>query len=115
MAVKIRLTRLGKTHAPVYRIIAIDSRKKRDGEALENLGTYNPLTKKLVQYHSDRIEHWLSKGAILSDSVARLRKIAKKNQPAVVAQEVAPVVVEAEAKPAKKAAAKKTTKKASAE
>ena len=112
MAVKIRLTRLGKTHAPVYRIIAIDSRKKRDGEALENLGTYNPLTKKLVQYHSDRIEHWLSKGAILSDSVARLRKIAKKNQ-AVVAPEVA--VVEVEAKPAKKTAAKKTTKKASAE
>ena len=114
MAVKIRLTRLGKTHAPVYRIIAIDSRKKRDGEALENLGTYNPLTKKLVQYHSDRIEHWLSKGAILSDSVARLRKIAKKNQ-AVVAPEVAPVAVEVEAKPAKKTAAKKTTKKASAE
>lgn len=112
MAVKIRLTRLGKTHAPVYRIIAIDSRKKRDGEALENLGTYNPLTKKLVQYHSDRVEYWISKGAVLADSVARLRKIAKKNQ-SVVAQEVAPV--EVEKKPAKKPAAKKTTKKASAE
>ncbi len=112
MAVKIRFTRLGKTHAPVYRIIAIDSRKKRDGEALENLGTYNPLTKKLVQYHSDRIEYWLSKGAILTDSVARLRKMYKKNQP-VVAVEVA--AVEVEAKPAKKTAVKKTTKKASAE
>lgn len=112
MAVKIRFTRLGKTHAPVYRIIAIDSRKKRDGEALENLGTYNPLTKKLVQYHSDRVEYWISKGAVLSDSVARLRKIAKKNQSAV-AQEAAPV--EVEAKSAKKTAAKKTTKKASAE
>ena len=112
MAVKIRFTRLGKTHAPVYRIIAIDSRKKRDGEALEHLGTYNPLTKKLVQYHSDRIEYWLSKGAILTDSVARLRKMYKKNQPVVAVEAAA---VEVEAKPAKKTAVKKTTKKASAE
>jgi small subunit ribosomal protein S16 len=114
MAVKIRLTRLGKTHAPVYRIIAIDSRKQRDGKALENLGTYNPLTKKFVQYHSDRVEYWLSKGAILSDSVARLRKIAKKNQP-VVAQEATAETEKPAAKKTASSSKAKTTKKVAAE
>ena len=55
MAVKIRLARIGRTHAPVYRIVAIDSRKKRDGKFLENLGTYNPMTKELMQYHEDEL------------------------------------------------------------
>ena len=44
MAVKIRLSQIGKKNAPFYRIVAIDSRKKRDGKFLEDLGTYNPLT-----------------------------------------------------------------------
>lgn len=105
MAVKIRLTRLGKIHAPVYRIVAIDSRKSRDGEALENLGTYNPLTKQLIQFHADRIAYWVSKGAIVTDSVARLVKFAKKNTPAAASD------VAVESVP-KKAAVKKTTKKA---
>jgi len=78
MAVKIRFTRVGKKHAPIYRIVAIDSRKKRDGEYLENLGTYNPLTKEIVQWHSDRIAHWESKGAIVTDAVKRLQKIKNK-------------------------------------
>lgn len=105
MAVKIRLTRLGKIHAPVYRIVAIDSRKSRDGEALENLGTYNPLTKQLIQFHADRIAYWVSKGAIVTDSVARLMKFAKKSNPSVSQEAVA-------AAPKKAAAKKTTTKKA---
>ena len=42
MAVKIRFARVGKKHAPIYKIVAIDSRRKRDGMFLEDLGTYNP-------------------------------------------------------------------------
>ena len=72
--VKIRLSRLGRTHAPMYRIVAIDSRKKRDGEALEILGTYNPFTKELVQYHAERIEHWVSMGAVVTDAVRKLQR-----------------------------------------
>ena len=83
MAVKIRFTRVGKKHAPVYRIVAIDSRKKRDGQYLENLGTYNPLTKEIVQWHADRIAHWESKGAIVTDAVKRLQKIKSKQAPAL--------------------------------
>ena len=80
--VKIRLTRMGRTHAPVYRIIAIDSRKKRDGEALEILGTYNPFTKELVQFHEERINAWIAKGAVVSDAVEKLRRKYKKSAPA---------------------------------
>lgn len=101
MAVKIRFTRIGKKHAPVYRIVAVDSRKKRDGEYLENLGTYNPLTKTIVQWHEERIQHWISVGAIVTDSVKRLQKIKNKQvaSAVVVDNAVAP-----KAKVAKKAA-----------
>jgi small subunit ribosomal protein S16 len=78
MAVKIRLSRIGKTHAPIYRIVAIDSRKKRDGEALDILGTYNPVTGELVQFHHERINEWISKGAIVTDSVKKLQRLHKK-------------------------------------
>lgn len=80
MAVKIRLSRVGKIHSPVYRIVAIDSRKKRDGEALEILGTYNPLSGEIVQYHADRINDWVSKGAIMLDSVKKLERKYKALQ-----------------------------------
>lgn len=78
MAVKIRLARIGKTHAPIYRIVAIDSRKKRDGEALEILGTYNPMSGEIVQFHADRVNAWVSKGAIVTDSVKKIQKLHKK-------------------------------------
>lgn len=74
MAVSIRLARIGKKKAPFYRIVAIDKRKSRDGEYLENLGTYNPLTGELVQFHVERIQDWLNKGAIASDTVVKLQK-----------------------------------------
>ncbi len=74
MAVKIRLSRLGKKNAPQYRIVAVDERKKRDGAFLEDLGTYNPTAHKFVQFHEERINDWVKKGAILTDSVKRLHK-----------------------------------------
>ncbi len=73
MAVKIRMTRMGRRHRPFFRINAIDSREPRDGKILEKLGHYDPLEKnaeKQVVLKIDRIEHWLSKGAIPSDSVS---------------------------------------------
>jgi small subunit ribosomal protein S16 len=114
MAVKIRFTRIGKKHAPVYRIVAVDSRKKRDGEYLENLGTYNPLTKTIVQWHEDRIQHWVSVGAILTDSVKRLQKIKNKQTASTVVVEAAApkAKVVKKAAPAKDKAVKATTAKA---
>ena len=80
MSVKIRLSRVGTKHVPYYRIIAVDSRAKRDGAYLDNLGTYDAVHSKLVQFHADRIEQWVAKGAILSDTVKRLYRMHKRSK-----------------------------------
>lgn len=72
MAVKIRLSRIGKKGAPFYRIVAIDSRKKRDGEFLDNLGTYDALNPKLVRFNEERLKYWLSVGAQPSLTVQKI-------------------------------------------
>lgn len=74
MAVKLRLARIGKKHAPFYRVVAIDSHAARDGAALEILGTYNPLKDEFVQFHQDRINYWIGCGAEQSDAVVKLQK-----------------------------------------
>lgn len=77
--VTIRFARHGSKRAPFYRIVAADSRDKRDGRFLEILGHYNPVdaAKKLV-LKGDRIEYWISKGAQPSESVGRLLKRARR-------------------------------------
>lgn len=73
MAVAIRLTRVGATKRPAYRVIAIDKRRSRDGRALEILGFYDPLTDPAtVQIDSDKIRAWIGKGAQPSDMVVKL-------------------------------------------
>ena len=74
MSVKIRLARIGKKKAPFFRIVAMDSRKKRDGEFLENLGTYDALKSEVVVFHADRVQEWISKGAIPSETVKKIHK-----------------------------------------
>ena len=77
MAVRIRLTRIGATKRPSYRVIAIDSRRARDGRALEILGFYDPLTDPAtVQIDADRLAAWIGKGAQPSETVAKLMKQA---------------------------------------
>ena len=75
MAVTIRLSRVGKKSIPFYRIVAVDSRKSRDGQALEILGTYDATKKKFEQFHEDRIEAWVKQGAQMSDTVKKLCKM----------------------------------------
>ena len=74
MAVKIRLSRIGKKNRPFWRVVAVDGRKKRDGESLDNLGTYDPIKHVLLQIHTDRISDWVSKGAVCSPTVIKLLK-----------------------------------------
>ena len=78
MSVKIRLSRLGKTNRPYWRVVAVDSRKKRDGAFLDNLGTYDPIKHEVIQLHVDRIDSWVEKGAICSPTVKKLIRISKK-------------------------------------
>jgi len=68
---KIRLRRVGLRNRPAYRVVVIDSRKARDGEYLESVGHYDPRTK-LLDLKTERIEHWVSRGAQTSDTVGRL-------------------------------------------
>ena len=73
MAVKLRLKRMGAKKKPVYRIVAIDSHTKRDGEYIELVGTYNPLTEpKTVKVDENVALKWLNNGAIPSDTVRNL-------------------------------------------
>lgn len=74
MAVKIRMSRVGRRNRPYWRIVAMDSRDKRDGAYLEKLGTYDPVRHELISLYKDRIEDWISKGAICSTSVQKLIK-----------------------------------------
>lgn len=72
MSVKIRLTRIGRVHRPFYRIAAFDSRTRRDGEALEYLGYYDPMlsTGLRVKLNKERAEAWLAQGAQPTSTVA---------------------------------------------
>ena len=71
MAVRIRLTRLGSRHKPVYRIVASDSRRPRDGQYIELIGTYNPAIEE-VKINDEVALKWLNNGAIPSDTVRNL-------------------------------------------
>ncbi|CAN5152477.1 30S ribosomal protein S16 [soil metagenome] len=75
--VKIRLTRGGAKKRPFYHIVATDHRSKRDGRSLERLGFYNPVAQgneKRVELNTDRVQHWVSQGAQLTDKVRMLVK-----------------------------------------
>ncbi|HEY9684234.1 MAG TPA: 30S ribosomal protein S16 [Oculatellaceae cyanobacterium] len=73
--VKIRLKRIGAKKAPHYRVVAVDSRSRRDGKPIEELGYYNPRTKEL-QLNKEALEKWMKHGAQTSDTVASLIKKA---------------------------------------
>ena len=77
MAVKLRLMRMGAKKRPFYRIVATDSRSRRDGEYLELVGTYNPInSEKDVKINEEVALKWLNNGAIPSDTVRNLLKDA---------------------------------------
>jgi small subunit ribosomal protein S16 len=73
--VRIRLTRVGSKKNPIWRIVVADKRSPRDGRVIENVGTYNPQTDpSTVTLKQDRLEHWISKGAMPTDTVFKLMK-----------------------------------------
>jgi len=73
MAVRIRLTRVGATKQPTYRVVVADARNARDGRPIETIGHYNPRTEPVeVSIDADKAKAWLAKGATPSDTVARL-------------------------------------------
>lgn len=140
VAVKIKLKRLGKIREPYYRIVVADSRTKRDGRAIEEIGKYHPkLEPSLIQVNSERAQYWLSVGAQPTESVQRLLTITgdwqkfkglpgaegtlrtaepkadkKDRYEELVKESFAAKEAKAAAKPARSAAPKRDAKKAEA-
>jgi small subunit ribosomal protein S16 len=76
VAVKIRLKRMGKIRTPYYRVVVVDSRKKRDGKVIEQIGKYHPKEEpSFIEVTSDRAQYWLGVGAQPSEAVEALLKI----------------------------------------
>lgn len=76
MAVKIKLQRIGKIRTPHYRIVIADSRTRRSGRAIENIGIYEPKSDpSIIKIDSDRAQHWLSVGAQPTEPVLALLKV----------------------------------------
>ena len=75
MAVKLRLTRVGSKKNPIYRVVAADTRSPRDGKFIEIVGRYNPQHEpSLIELDEEKIRAWLAKGALPTESVAKLLK-----------------------------------------
>ena len=85
MPVSIRLSRIGTKSKPFFRVVVVDSRKKRDGECIENIGTYNTLNAQFITFKPERYDAWVAQGAQPSDSAAKLYRQYKKSSVAVAA------------------------------
>ncbi len=71
--VKIRFSRIGSKKMPYYRMVVMDARKQRDGKSLEIIGHYDPRKETdKVTYNKERLDFWVNRGAILSESVSNL-------------------------------------------
>ena len=82
MAVRIRMKRLGRTHRPFYRVCVMDARTQRNGRAIEEVGTYDPMVPdkaKRVKLDMERIDYWVGVGAQPSHKVGVLIKKVRKN------------------------------------
>ncbi|HEY1792327.1 MAG TPA: 30S ribosomal protein S16 [Opitutaceae bacterium] len=90
MSLKIRLSRIGATHQPHYRIVIAETRSRRDGDSVESVGTYDPRTKgQQVKLRLDRIDYWISKGAKPTDTMHAIIKRYRRGQ-STVKTEAAP-------------------------
>jgi len=76
VAVKIKLKRIGKIHAPQYRIVIADSRTARNGRAIEEIGIYQPMENpSIIRVDSDRVQYWLGVGAQPTEAVAAILRV----------------------------------------
>ena len=79
MALKIRLPKVGSVHQPIYRVVVAEARSRRDGSPTEFLGTYTPKTKgNPINLKMDRVEYWLSKGALPTATMHAMIKKARR-------------------------------------
>jgi small subunit ribosomal protein S16 len=83
MALKIRLARIGTRHLPVYRVVVAEARSRRDGAAVEQIGTYHPKQSDVaLKLNLDRVDYWVKHGAVPTSTVHSLIKKARHAAPA---------------------------------
>jgi small subunit ribosomal protein S16 len=83
MSITIRLKKMGKRGQPFYRVVVSDTLKKHEGDYIENLGWYDPLVKgDNYLLKQDRIDYWISQGALVSDTVKSIVRKNRKRVPA---------------------------------
>lgn len=105
MSVRIRMKMMGRKHRPFFRVCVIDRQKAREGLEIEEVGTYDPMVKDKsarVKLNLERIQYWISVGALPSDRVATLIKKIKANNFGVAAappEAVAPKALPVETNP----------------
>lgn len=107
MPVAIRLSRGGTKQAPFYRIVVVDSRKKRDGAVIEHVGSYDALRTRLVSFKPDRYDAWVKVGAQPSDTARKIYRLFKKQAGSSGAPETV-TQAEMEVKPREESKVKKT-------
>lgn len=81
MPATLRLMRLGKKGSPIYRIVVVDKRKKRNTKYIENIGSYEPMKDQgNLRIDKKRYDYWLSQGALISEGLTRLLKNKKRTK-----------------------------------
>ncbi len=90
MSVRIRLTRVGSKKNPIWRVVVADQRSPRDGRSIETIGQYNAQTDpSTIVLDTDRVEHWIARGAVPTNTVRNLIKAHAKSKPPADEQAVA--------------------------
>ena len=90
MALKIKLSRFGTRHTPVYRVVIKEERSRRDGASVEQIGTYQPrISDTPLKLDLERVDYWISKGAVPTDTVRALIKRARRKAASAPAAEPA--------------------------
>lgn len=77
MALRIRVSRYGRRHHPIYRIVVAEANAPRDGKFIDHIATYDPVNKRLLEIKEERLKEWLQKGAELTDRAKSILKNAK--------------------------------------
>ncbi len=91
MALKIRLSKVGSVHQPLYRVVVKEARSRRDGASVEILGTYTPGVKgNPIKLNLERVDYWISKGALPTDTMRSMIKKARRAAEAAPAAAAAP-------------------------
>ncbi|MCS6876025.1 MAG: 30S ribosomal protein S16 [Aquificaceae bacterium] len=74
MALRIRLSRYGRRHHPIYRVVVADAKAPRDGKVVDVIATYDPVNKRLIEFKEEKLREWLGKGAEITDRAKAILK-----------------------------------------